>query len=192
MKRIRLDIGALTASPEDGGSFMFFLYRNGMDKCLPISLTPPEMHTVLAYFKPLSTDYISIQTVFYKVLQQYRVELLEVMIIKKEKKKEEDQEKKESDFLAELLFFDGEKELRQEAGLIDGIILAKNFSCPIYIAEDLMAQYAQNIDSYPMGMIDNDSSIRRFREALHKAINEEDYEQAAQISKKIDELKKRK
>ena len=27
MKRIRLDIGAVTATPENGGSFMFFLYK---------------------------------------------------------------------------------------------------------------------------------------------------------------------
>ena len=37
MKRIRLDIGALTASPKEGGKFLFFLYKENMDRCLPIS-----------------------------------------------------------------------------------------------------------------------------------------------------------
>ena len=51
MKRVRLDIGALAASAEGGGSFTFFLYREGLDKCLPVPLTPPEMHAMLSpYF----------------------------------------------------------------------------------------------------------------------------------------------
>ena len=80
MKRVRLDIGALAATPENGGSFTFFLYREGLDKCLPVPLTPPEMHAMLSNFKQ-DRDELTIQRVFSKVLQEYRVELLEVSII---------------------------------------------------------------------------------------------------------------
>lgn len=51
MKRIRLDIGAVTATPENGGSFMFFLYKDGLENCLRVKITPGDMHAVLANFK---------------------------------------------------------------------------------------------------------------------------------------------
>ena len=51
MKRIRLDIGAFTASSEEGGKFLFFLYKEKMDRCLSVGLTPPQMHSVLTVFK---------------------------------------------------------------------------------------------------------------------------------------------
>ena len=69
MRRVRLDIGAVAASPEDGGSFTFFLYREGMDKCLPVPLTPPQMHSVLSYFKQLPDSTLSIHSLLTRVLQ---------------------------------------------------------------------------------------------------------------------------
>ena len=101
MKRIRLDIGALTASPEDGGSFMFFLYREGMDKSLPVKLSPPDMHAVLSNFNKQEGGGTTIHTLFSSTLQQFRIELLEVTVTK---------ENDEAPFTCELLLFDGEKE----------------------------------------------------------------------------------
>lgn len=180
MKRIRLDIGALAASPQDGGSFMFFLYREGMDRCLPVPLTPPEMHAALSNFKQ-DADGVSVHSVFSGVLQQYRIELLEVMIIR------------EGDgFLSELLFFDGEREIRQVAGFVDGIILSKQFGAPIYIAEELMEKYSTGIDSYSKDVLNSEATLDKLKEALQQAINNEEYERASQISKQIEALKKNK
>ena len=136
MKRIRLDIGALTASPNDGGSFMFFLYREGMDRCLPVKLSPPDMHAVLANFNTPAPPGGTIHNLMHATLQEFKIELLEVTVIREEEDKE---------FATQLLFFDGEREVTRNAGFIDGVILAKTFACPIYIEEDTMEKYASTI-----------------------------------------------
>lgn len=179
MKRIRLDIGALTASPDNGGSFMFFLYREGMNKCLPVKLSPPEMHAVLANFNQPQDNGITVHNVFTSTLQQYRIELLEVTVIRK---------RQEECFACELLFFDGEKEIRQSAGFIDGVILAKAFACPIYTDEAIMEKYASEIDIVSQKIVKKEIRLQKLKEELAQAIASEDYERAAQISKAIDEI----
>lgn len=179
MKRIRLDIGALTASPEDGGSFMFFLYREGMDKSLPVKLSPPDMHAVLSNFNKQEGSASTIHTLFCNTLQQFRIELLEVTVIK---------ENDENPFACELLLFDGEKEVRQQSNFIDGIILAKQFASPIYIDEQLMEQYATTMDIVSEKYIKKEIQMQKLKEELSNAIAAEDYERAAKINKLIEDL----
>ncbi len=196
MKRIRLDIGALAASPQDGGSFMFFLYREGMDRCLPVSLTPPQMHAVLSNFKVDSTD-ISLHGAFSRIMQQYRIELLEVSIVRDDNIPDEEllmeqgpEKRVVGGFLAELLLFDGESEVRELVDFIDGVILSKQFGAPIYIAEELMDKYAKSIDTYSRDVLDGEALLKKLKEELQSAINNEEYERAAEISKRIEKLQK--
>lgn len=181
MKRIRLDIGALTASPEDGGSFMFFLYREGMDKCLPVRLSPPDMHAVLSNFNKQDGAGSTIHSFLCSTLQQFRIELLEAVVVK---------EDDESPFACELLLFDGEKEVKQRSNFIDGIILAKQFACPIYIDEQLMEKYASTIDLVSEKIVKKEIHLQKLKEELDNAIACEDYERAAQIKKAIEDLNK--
>lgn len=180
MKRIRLDIGALTASPDNGGSFTFFLYREGMDKCLPVKLTPPDMHAVLSNFnqqQPQETP--TAQHLFFSTLQQFRIELLEAIVTRDE----------EHDiFTCELLFFDGEKEVKQTSGFIDGVILAKAFACPIYIDEELMERFSSQIDLVSEKIVKKEIHMQKLKEELSNAIAAEDYERAAKIKKAMEEL----
>lgn len=181
MKRIRLDIGALTASPDNGGSFMFFLYREGMNKCLPVKLSPPQMHAVLANFNQQQNGGITLHGLFHATLQQFRIELLEVTVIRDE----------ENDcFASELLLFDGEKEVRQNAEFIDGVILAKAFACPIYTTEALMEQYSSAIDIVSEKTVKKEIRLHKLKEELNQAIASEDYERAAELNRAIEELDK--
>lgn len=179
MKRIRLDIGALTASPEDGGSFMFFLYREGMNKCLPVKLSPPDMHAVLSNFNRQEGQGDTIHNLFCNTLQQFRIELLEVTVIR------DDQD---NGFACEMLLFDGEKEIKQTSGFIDGVIMAKLFTCPIYTDEHLMDKYASAIDLVSEKIVKKEIHLQKLKEELDNAVAAEDYERAAEISKAIDEL----
>lgn len=176
MKRIRLDIGALTASAGDGGNFMFFLYREGMDICLPVPLTPPDMHAILSNFKKISSEAVSVQSVFYSTLQDFRIELLEVTVIRDDENE---------NFLTNLLFFDGEKEVVKGASFADGLILAKNFGCSIYISEELMDQYSTTIELFSSEIVKTESHLTRLKEQFREAISKEDYETAAILSKGI-------
>lgn len=182
MKRIRLDIGAFTATAGQGGKFLFFLYRENMERSLPVTLTPPQMHSVLSAFKAADLKVIPIHSIFRKILLFYGVELLEVEV---------EREKEEENFTSRLLLFNGEKELRQKADIIDGIILAKLFGTPIYINEELMERYSIRMDKASGESIEAEEQIKRFNMALQQAVESEDYELAGNIKKRIDELRKR-
>ncbi len=182
MKRVRLDIGALVASPEEGGNFVFYLSKEGEESCLPVKLTPPQMHAMLSNFKTGSAD-LTLQHVFMRVLQEYRVELLEVDVVAR----------KEGDgFECELLLFDGEREVRQLSDFADGIVLSKLFGAPIYISRELMDRYAVEMDNISKEAIGDEARLKKLEEELQKAVNNEEYERASLINKEIEKIKRNK
>ena len=183
MKRIRLDIGAFTASSEEGGKFLFFLYKEKMDRCLSVGLTPPQMHSVLTVFKNGEKEQIPLHVTVKNILERYGVELLEIEIVRNEEY---------GRFYSRLLLFDGEREFKTDADFIDGIIMAKLFGAPIYIDEPLMEQYSVAMENSPKETIQTDAIIRKMEDALSQAVRDEEYERAEVIKRRIEELKKEK
>jgi uncharacterized protein len=175
-KRIKLDIGALTASSSEEGNFMFFLYRDGMDKCLAIPLNAPDMHAVLANFGQVPQKCGSIYKLFEMVSRFYNMELLEVSITRG---------KNSSHFESQMVFFDGEKEMRVEASFTDGVIMAKMFGCSIYIEEELMEQYATEVKEETGNLADTSKIKKTLEKQLDDAVNAEDYEKAEMIKEKL-------
>lgn len=177
MKRVRLDVGAVTVAENEDGNFIFFLYnKESMNKCLSVDLTSHQMHTVLTMFKKISENSISIHSLFGEILREFKVELLEVMI---------ERDEREECFISKLLFFDGEVEVNKEASFADGLILSKYFSCPIYISSDLLEQYATDIELVSNEVVKTESYVEKLKEDFKEAIKSEDYERAALISKEI-------
>lgn len=185
-KRIRLTVGALTATPQDGGRFTFFLSQEGGDRCIVVSLDPPQMHTMLQNFKESdSGDSFTIHSVFEKLLKSYRIELMEIEVSHDDNLNE---------FYSDLIFFDGEKEVKERLSVADGIILAKKFAAPLYISKYLMDKWGVKVDLPEMeimkrGMADE---LDFLEEKLQQAVETEDYERAAIINKEIEKLRKSK
>lgn len=183
-QRIRLTVGALTATPQDGGRFTFFLSQEGGDRCIVVSLDPPQMHTMLQNFKANDgEDSSTIHSVFEKLLKSYRIELLEIEVSHDDNLNE---------FYSDLLFFDGEKEVKERLSVTDGIILAKKFAAPLYISDYLMNKWGVKVDLPEMemeimkkGMTDE---LDFLKEKLQQAVETEDYERAAVINKEIEKL----
>jgi len=180
-QKIKLDIGALTASERDGGNFVFFLYKAGIDKCIAVPLAPPEMHAVLSNFNKIDGDAVSIQNVFANVLKEYGIELLEVNITKEKQEK----------FSADILLSDGNKRILQRCSFADGVIMAKVCGCPIYATNELMEKYAIDGNSIKSEFIASDIILKQLKSELANAVEVEDYEKAAFLSKKIDLLNRR-
>lgn len=180
-KKIKLDIGALTASSDKEGNFMFFLYKDGMEKCLAVPLNAPEMHAVLVNFGQVPQQSGSIYKVFEMVSRFYHTDLIEVEIVRSEESPQ---------FSSRLVFFDGEREIRCDAGFIDGVIVSKMFGCPIFIDEGLMQQYATDVKIETGNMLNPELVKQTLEEQLHEAVNAEDYERADKIKEKLNYLTK--
>ncbi len=182
-KRIKLDIGALTASSSKEGNFMFFLYRDGMDKCLAIALNAPDMHALLANFGQAPQQNNSIYKLFEMMSRFYNIELLEIEIVKS---------KGPALFESRAVFLDGEKEMSAEASFTDGIIMAKMFGCSIFIEEELMEQYASATKEEAGNLVDTEKFKKSLEKKLNDAVDAEDYERAEMIKEKLIFLKKNK
>ncbi len=176
MKRVRLDVGAISANSEREDSFYFFLYCNELKKGISANLTPAEMHSILSNFKKIKEDAISTQTLLYSVLSTYNIELLDVMIVRRADNKE---------FASNLMFYNGVEEELLEASFVDGVILSKSFGAPIYIDESLMKKYSVSIDSIIEKNVKKETRISNLKVQLQEAIKVEDYERAAIISEEI-------
>ena len=185
-KRIRLTVGALTATPQDGGKFTFFLCQEEGNKCIVISLDPPQMHTMLLNFKESERgESFTIHSVFEKILKSYRIELMEISVAHDDAINE---------FYADLLFYDGEKEVKERLSVADGIILAKKFAAPLYISEFLMDKWGIKMDLPEMEIMKKEMAdeIELLEESLKRAVDEENYEKAAVINREIEKLRKSK
>ena len=55
-----------------------------------------------------------------------------------------------------------------------------------------MEKYARSIDSQSQDVLDKETILRKLKEELQEAINNEEYERASQISKRIEKIKKQK
>lgn len=178
MKRIKLDIGALSAPASKGSNYIFFLYNEWADGCLPIELTPPQMHAVLSNFKPAPGSEISLHFASFSILRQFNIGMLEMEIVYD----------RDCDALyARLLFLRSDQEIYQRADLIDGIILAKISSAPIYIEESLMNKFSSN--TVPNRFFNKNNALDRLSEELEEAIVNEEYERAAAIEERIKRIK---
>lgn len=185
-KRIRLTVGALAASPQDGGKFTFFLYQEGEERCIVVSLAPPQMHTMLLNFKSSGeNDNFTIHSVVEKILKAYRIELLEIEV---------GHDDNLNEFYTEVLFFDGEKEVWERLSVTDGIILAKKFAAPLYISQYVMDKWGVKIDLPEMDIMKKNivDEVEFLKESLKEAVESEDYERAAVINKEIEKLSKSK
>ena len=185
-KRIRLTVGALTATPQDGGKFTFFLCQEEGNKCIVISLDPPQMHTMLLNFKESERgESFTIHSVFEKILKSYRIELMEISVAHDDAINE---------FYADLLFYDGEKEVKERLSVADGIILAKKFAAPLYISEFLMDKWGIKMELPEMEIMKKEMAdeIELLEESLKRAVDEENYEKAAVINREIEKLRKSK
>ena len=186
-KRIRLTVGALAASPQDGGRFTFFLCQEGENRCIVVSLDPPQMHTMLLNFKSDNeTESFTIHSVMEKILKAYRIELLEIEV---------GHDDSINEFYTEVLFFNGEKEVRERLSVTDGIILAKKFAAPLYISEYLLDKWGVKMDLPEMDIMKKSlmaDEVEFLKENLRQAVDSEDYERAAVINREIEKLSKSK
>lgn len=191
--RIRLDIGAVTASEHNNRNFLFLLYQEDGSKCLAVPLTPSDMHAVLTNIttgssnsttnssRPNTSDASAPESIsgaasinppktIYRVLMERMAlsgtELLEVEIVSGSSN---------GTFQSLLRFTDGEI----QASFSDGIIMAKLCLAPIYIEKELMNQNA---------IYTGTDTISLLKKELQKAVSREDYEEAYLIQQRLERM----
>ncbi|MGM9774227.1 MAG: bifunctional nuclease domain-containing protein [Candidatus Egerieousia sp.] len=168
MAKLRLNIGALTVSDMNGGSYSFLLRKDKDSKFLNIKLSRSEANAIVAVLG-YKRGVPPLQMVFSSNLQNFGVRLSEVNIIVIGRKKE---------YAAELVFQSAETESRSVATFADGITLARLCNAPLMIDEALFEKFA----------VKTDSAEKKIQTALREALENENYELAADLDGEIRRL----
>lgn len=168
MAKLRLNIGALTVSDMNGGSYSFLLRKDKNSKFLNIKLSRSEANAIVAVLG-YKRGVPPLQMVFSSNLQNFGVRLSEVNIIVIGRKKE---------YAAELVFQSAETESRSVATFADGITLARLCNAPLMIDEALFEKFA----------VKTDSAEKKIQTALREALENENYELAADLDGEIRRL----
>lgn len=165
MGKLRLNIGALTVSDVNGGSYSFLLRRDKSGKFLNIKLNRSDANAIVAVLG-YRRGVPPLQMVFSSNIQNFGVRLAEVNIIVIGRKRE---------YAAELVFQSAETESRSVATFADGIALARLCNAPLLIDEFLFEKLA----------VKTGPEEKNVHSAMKEALDNENYELAADLEEEM-------
>ena len=192
MFKITLEIKELLYSQSSSGAYVLILGDKHSMRRLPIVIGSNEAQSIALgmeeeqHSRPLTHD------LFKKFAEQYGVELIEVVITRF----------LEGVFYAMLICKQGEDITMIDSRPSDAIALAVRFHCPISAYESVMNDAAIEMDDVkdmdtsleseepeePTDTLDN-LTVEQLQKLLQMAIDEENYQKAAELRDRINELK---
>ncbi len=168
-------MGAVIKEKGSDDKMVFSLSANNINKAIRINLQPAQMHALLSNLNHIREDGITSQELIFSILTKFMIEILEVNIIIGQDNK---------NFESKIVLFDGDREQNFVCSVIDGIVLAKKFACPIFITEDLLNKYGVD-EIKDESAADEGDYCDELKIQLKIAIENEDYEKASILSKEI-------
>ena len=183
-KKIELQVSSLVSSRAQAGAYALILNETDGERALPSIIGNSEAQAIALELKGMTPPRPLTHELFASVLEALGVKLLRVLIYKVE----------EGVFYAYLYLRSGEMILRIDSRTSDAIALALRMGVSIFIYEDVLdaACIQPNFDELPQEKIEENAkkkSLHSLKEALQKAIETEDYEQAAHLRDQINQLK---
>ena len=181
MNKIALEIKGLLYSESQSGAYVLILGDKHSMRRLPIVIGNNEAQAIALGLednkgsRPLTHD------LFKKFAETYGVELMEVVITRF----------REGVFYAMLVCKQGDEINMIDSRPSDAIALAVRFECPISAYENVMEEAgiemdevkdmeAEELEEAPSETVE-DLSIDQLQQLLQMAIEEEDYEKAAEL-----------
>lgn len=198
MKKIELNILALSSSAEKTQTYAIILGEKGGTRKIPIVIGAFEAQAIVVSLDNIKPGRPLTHDLFYTFIQTFEIEVLEVIIYKFE----------ESVFYAKLVCMKDGEITEIDARTSDSIALAVRIGCPIFTYENIIQATGSLMDgslTIPSSLLDEEDeeddidniadasslthlSINELEQLLEEALNNEDYDMAIAIR---DELNKR-
>jgi bifunctional DNase/RNase len=196
MKRIKLKVMGMSYSQTQSGAYALLLIEENGERRIPIIIGGFEAQAIVIKLENLEPPRPLTHDLFKNFADKFNIAVSEVMIHKLE----------DGVFFSRLVCNDGKNEYSIDSRTSDAVAIALRFTCPIYIAEDILekAQLTNSpsdTDLSPGGDTENKLELNgRFEsysdEELYKMIDDavktEDYERAASIRDEMEKRKKKK
>lgn len=196
-KRIKLRVQGITNSQVQSGAYALILAEENGLRRIPIIVGTPEAQSIAIALEGLKPPRPLTHDLFATFAQAFGIRLKEVYIYRFE----------EGIFYSELLFGDGERNIKVDSRTSDAIAIALRVKCDIYTSEEIVRQAGIVLEddleeeeekTGSLADVDMDEEIDKLltdmeeyelEEQLQQAVEQEDYELAKLVQ---DELHRRK
>ena len=187
MRKIQLSIAALATNESQSNNFVVILKEEDGNRRLPVVIGGFEAQAIAIAIEKIKPNRPLTHDLFKNVLIELNVKLKEVVI----------SDLKTGVFYAKLVCIkeDG-TQLEIDSRTSDAIALAVRFSCPIYAYDFILQDAGISLEEEEAEITETNLATKweaypteKLEEILTEALENEDYEKAAQIR---DELNKRK
>lgn len=201
-EKVRLKILGLTYSQTQTGSYALVLAEEGGDRRIPIMIGAFEAQAIALHLEELHPPRPLTHDLFKSFASAYGISLKEVMISKLAA----------GIFYSVLYFYKGDDIIMIDSRTSDAVALALRFKCPIYTSRDIIDRAGvimedkgddqkdseKDIDILESGkklIVEKGSlslpGLDELKEMLQQAVEEEDYEKAAEIQGEISRRQKK-
>lgn len=197
MKKINLDIIALSNSVNNSPNYAVILAERGGNRKLPIVIGTFEAQAIVVTLEGLKVGRPLTHDLFHNFIKTFEINVIEVLIYKME----------EGIFYAQLVCEKDGKIEEIDARTSDSLALAVRTGCPIYIYEDILnrVSLSSDHDEFDTMLTDEDEdasdinleehskleamTLEELEDLLQQVLEQEDYDLAIAIR---DEINKRK
>lgn len=195
-KKVRLRILGLTYSQTQTGSYALVLAEEGGDRRIPIMIGAFEAQAIALHLEELHPPRPLTHDLFKSFASAYGISLKEVMISKLAA----------GIFYSVLYFYKGDDIIMIDSRTSDAVALALRFKCPIFTSRDIIDRAGVIMEDKSDDEKNNEndidilqsgethigekgslslSDLDELKEMLQQAVEEEDYERAAEIQVEI-------
>ncbi|NBV12769.1 MAG: hypothetical protein EBS07_01710 [Sphingobacteriia bacterium] len=198
MEKFKFDILGITSSHSNIGSFTLVLGEPDGRRRLPIVIGAVEAQAIMMEIENIKPHRPMTHDLLYTICDKFNVDLIEVNIV----------EMKEAVFFARMKFNKNGIEHEIDARPSDAIAVAVRFRVPIYVYEkvfrDSGIEIKENEDANfeetdnnpimpefqasPSSNVSKPDQITAIKQQMEEAIQNEDYELAAQLRDKLTQL----
>ena len=181
-KKIELQVYSLSASHEQNGAYNLLFTEVGGRRQLPVIIGASEAQAIALELRGIHPSRPLTHALFASVLDALGVRLLRVLIYKAEK----------GIFYTYIYLRSGEILLRIDSRTSDAVALALHMGAPVLIYDDLLQRECiPPMDEEPEELSEEEllkQNEEALKAALQKAIDEENYEQAAVLRDRLRQL----
>lgn len=190
MRKIQLDIKGMSYSQSQTNAYALILGEMEGNRRLPIIIGAFEAHAIAIELEKIKPARPLTHDLFKSFASNFDITMREVVINKFQK----------GVFHAELICYDGTRELSIDSRTSDAIALAIRFNCPIFTYEDILSEAGVIVDDENQETAEaaekekKEGDLRQYnlselKAMLQQAVEKEEYEKASKIR---DEIKARK
>lgn len=187
--KVELQVVNISSSQVQAGAYAMLLAEKGGERQLPIIIGASEAQAIIMELRGITPPRPLTHELFASVIEVLGAKILRILIYKVNN----------GIYYAYLFMSSGDKLIRVDSRTSDAIALALHTHAPIYIYEEILESEKLSLkneidaeekkQSFKNEPIYRMQSIEIIKSALSKAIENEDYEQAAVLRDMINNFK---